>query len=107
MRVCHRCTTPYNESGQPGYNNTCARCGMPLHACANCRQFVKRGSVRCLVPEAPPVVDPQASNRCRWFEFITDRTQSATPPPQEPRRGGGKLDADEARQAWDQLFGGS
>lgn len=76
---------------------------MPLHACRNCRQFVDRGPVRCMVPEAPRVLDPHAANRCPTFEFAfagegNGTLQAAVA--KEP------MDHRSARQRWDQLFGG-
>lgn len=113
MKACHRCKTAYEELGQPGFNNTCARCGMSLHSCANCVHFVPRGSIRCLVPTAEPVLDPQAGNRCKSFEFAQSERpkeaqaqaaavtgRSSTPPSFERTA----ADPAAARKRWDALF---
>lgn len=52
---------------------------MPLHACANCTQFVPRGNVRCLVPGTARVLDQNAANRCTSFEFARAAAGGATP----------------------------
>ncbi len=70
MKACHRCQSPWAEPGQPGFNNTCASCGMALHACANCRFYVPKGQVRCLVPGTERILDFRAGNRCKAFEFL-------------------------------------
>lgn len=69
MKACHRCGAAWDEPGQPGFNNTCGKCGMPLHACSNCRNFVSRGAIRCMLPAAPQILDPKAANRCTYFDF--------------------------------------
>jgi hypothetical protein len=69
MKVCHRCHAPWSEPGQPGFNNTCGQCGIPLHSCGNCSFFVRSGQIRCTIPQAERVLDWQSGNRCRHFEF--------------------------------------
>ena len=70
MKACHRCQTPWAELGPPGYNNTCAKCGMALHACANCRFYIPKGNVRCLVPGVEHLLDFRAGNKCKSFDFL-------------------------------------
>jgi hypothetical protein len=112
MKSCHRCQAPWEEPGQPGFNNTCSRCGMPLHACANCVQFVPRGQIRCLLPEVPMVQDPTAGNRCARFEFARAGTLSAARGPAVAPAGfgggnGARIhDPAAARRQFEQLFGG-
>ena len=50
MKVCHRCHAPWQDPGQPGFNNTCGQCGIPLHSCGNCTYFVRSGQIRCTIP---------------------------------------------------------
>lgn len=101
MKLCHRCKTPWEDAGQPGFNNTCSGCGMSLHACLNCLQFVPRGSVRCLVAAAETVVDPRAGNRCSHFEFTQAGSQAKEIAAVEEQ---GISDPDTARRRWEELF---
>jgi hypothetical protein len=99
MKSCHRCQAPWDGPGAPGFNNTCSKCGMPLHSCMNCVQFVARGSVRCLVPHAEHVLDPGAGNRCSFFDFSP--RSSAT---SERQAAAGDHGPDAARRKWSELF---
>jgi hypothetical protein len=105
MRACHRCKAPWEEPAQPGFNNLC-RCGMPLHACRNCRHFVARGPLRCMVPDVPRVLDPHAANRCSSFEFIVAAgAEAETGATFEAAFAEEPVDQRNARRRWDQLFG--
>ena len=101
MKLCHRCSHPFTEPGQPGFNNTCPKCGISLHACGNCRSFVPRGNVRCLIPGTERVVDHSAANRCQQFEFVDVAQASAegsqTPPREQPAMA-------DPRDQWKNLF---
>ena len=106
MKSCHRCNATWDGPGQPGFNNTCSKCGMALHACINCQHFVSRGSVRCLIPEADDVLDPKGANRCGSFEFAFNSATSATTPFLDPRAPQAPhSDAASARRKWNELFG--
>jgi len=109
MKACHRCQKPWDEPGQPGFNNTCSGCGMSLHSCQNCLHHVTSGSVRCLVETAPPVQDPSAGNRCQHFEFsaqMAAEQQMATQEFTPSRTADPVADPASARRRWDKLFGG-
>ena len=76
---------------------------MPLHACANCKKFLPRGPTRCMVPDAPRILDPRSGNHCPYFDFAdsregADAAESSGPAPTLPER---KADA---RQRWEDLF---
>jgi hypothetical protein len=103
MKVCHRCRTAWTESGQPGFNNTCAGCGMSLHACANCRWHVPQSrKLRCLKPGTPAVSDANAGNRCPAFEFLVmDAAVAVRAASAEGDRSGRT-----PREQWERLFGG-
>ena len=110
MKACHRCRTAWEEPGQPGFNNTCSKCGISLHSCMNCMHHVSRGSVRCLVEAAAPVQDPAAGNRCSHFEFASPAStaEAAGGFAGEAIFGGAKNGGDPAaaRKRWTELFGG-
>jgi len=81
---------------------------MPLHACVNCRHYVPRGTLRCLVPDAPRILDPKAANRCTAFAFV-ERSQAEIQGAADGFDAGRSNetpgpDASDARQRWDQLF---
>jgi hypothetical protein len=102
MKVCHRCHGPWQELGQPGFNNTCAQCGIPLHSCGNCVYFLRSGQVRCAVPQAQRVLDWQAGNRCSYFEFQEATSEAATAAiPVGSANGAPRT----AKDRWNQLFG--
>ncbi len=107
MKSCHRCGGTHDDPGQPGFNNLCRSCGMPLHACANCRHYVPRGSVRCLQVEAPKVLDPRAANRCTLFEFVGRTMEDAKAAAAEFENGDskdGRAGSASPRDRWDRLF---
>ena len=108
MKACHRCKAVWEEPGQPGFNNTCGRCGMSLHSCMNCTHHVSKGSVRCLVEEAALVQDPSSGNRCNHFEFTNNSPAAPTPTSPfeiEAAAHEGAGDPASARKKWAQLFG--
>ena len=75
---------------------------MPLHACANCRWFVNAtGRLRCMKPDLPPVLDANAGNRCKEFEFTSVDAAVAG------RSNGGSSDSRQRtpREQWERLFG--
>lgn len=98
MKICHRCHAAWGEPGQPGFNNTCSRCGIPLHSCGNCVHFVRSGQIRCTIPEAERVLDWQSGNRCRHFEFQDVTASIAEAPPAAVNNGRSPKDR------WNQLF---
>jgi len=105
MKFCHRCRTAWSEPGQPGFNNTCAHCGIALHACSNCRWYVHKGKVRCLKPGAPEILDAAAANRCNLFEFLSVDQTIVTRADAAARVNVPATPA-QAREIWNDLFGG-
>lgn len=110
MKACHRCKTVWAEPGQPGFNNTCSKCGISLHACMNCMHHVSTGSVRCLVEGAALVQDPGAGNRCSHFDFapLAAAAEAAGEMAAEATFGRAVKGGDPvaARKRWAELFGG-
>ena len=110
MKACHRCKTVWEEPGQPGFNNTCSKCGISLHSCMNCVHHVATGSVRCLVEGAAAVQDPAGGNRCSHFEFASPASEAEASGEMagEAIFGGTRGDGDPAaaRKRWAELFGG-
>lgn len=87
---CWKCHEPWRESYAPGFNNSCERCGMPLHACANCAHQRPKGAVRCALPVPPRILDPSDRNSCGGFQFRTIVEIAST--------------AGDPRARWDSLF---
>jgi hypothetical protein len=100
MKVCHRCHSPWRDPGPPGFNNTCAKCGISVHACGNCAYYLRSGPVRCTVPDASRILDWQAGNRCKHFEFQDVSIAVAEAVPTVHANGNGPS----ARDRWNQLF---
>ncbi len=76
---------------------------MALHACANCRHFVSKGQVRCMIPGTERVLDWRAGNRCKSFEFSNVSGNMPKSPEEtwiaKAAEGGGS-----ARDVWNNLF---
>jgi hypothetical protein len=100
MKVCHRCHEPWSEPGQPGFNNTCNKCGIPLHSCGNCVHFVRSGAIRCTIPTAARILDWQAGNRCKDFEFQDLSVGIVESMPGSASNGHGRS----AKDRWNELF---
>jgi hypothetical protein len=100
MKVCHRCHGEWREAGPPGFNNTCAKCGISLHSCGNCVYFLRGGQIRCAVPGAERVLDWQAGNRCKHFDFQETSVVIAQAAPSPVGNGHGVS----AKDRWNQLF---
>jgi hypothetical protein len=75
---------------------------MPLHSCANCVYFLRSAQIRCTIPEAARVLDWQAGNRCKHFDFQQVSSEMATSGNGvAPAGGPGRNPKDR----WNQLFG--
>ena len=80
---------------------------MSLHSCMNCAHFIAKGSVRCLMEQAPDVQDPGAGNRCAHFEFASVN-EGAPAASREAVLGASESGGDDpaaARRRWAKLFG--
>ncbi len=111
MNACHRCQSPWEGPGKPGFNNLCAECGMALHSCANCSHYQPRASNRCVHPKALEIRDGLAANQCPEFNFelmMSEAEAAADAGAVRARRflqEGRDDDAkDDKKQSWDQLF---
>jgi len=113
MKTCHRCHRPWKNAETPGFNNTCEGCGNSLHCCANCDYYRPRASVRCGLPGTEQILDANASNQCRQFEFLSrsasdEYEEAAGDKTREfltAEEGQGESDAGETNKpTWDQLF---
>ena len=83
---------------------------MPLHACMNCRHYVPRGALRCLLPGAPRVLDAKAANKCSLFEFVNRTEAVAKEAAAAFESGNGDStpthDTRSPRDRWESLFEG-
>jgi hypothetical protein len=95
---CHRCGKPVETISRISRNDLCAECGIPLHACTNCRFYSESAYHQCRESEAEFVSDKESANSCDYFE----------PGENVPAVGQSKADASiraaEARSKLDNLF---
>lgn len=96
----------------------CPACHTELHVCRSCVYYDPRVANHCREPVADPVSDKTRANFCGYFQFRADACQP--PPATQERSARAQLDslfgaadagavpdeADAARAALDQLFGG-
>jgi hypothetical protein len=71
----------------------CARCGVDLHACAQCRFFDPGSRFECMQPVTARVMPKNARNACTLFEARSTVERETTTPR-----------SDDARKAFDDLF---
>lgn len=102
MRVaCHACATDVGTRERIGRRDTCARCGVDLHSCRQCRFHDPAASNACREPQAERVLDKERGNFCDYFaprEAGTPATSGSAAAASTATGGG------EARAALDRLF---
>ena len=95
MKTCHKCHREWtSDKAQPGVKETCEGCGAYLHCCRNCRFFDPGAPNMCRVPNTETIVYRDHLNFCDEFMFRDTAVQQDD-----------KAEQEEARQAFDQLFG--
>ena len=68
MRVaCYACATDVGRRERIGRRDTCARCGVDLHSCRQCRFYEPNAADACREPQAERVVDKERGNFCEHF----------------------------------------
>ncbi|MBN2200796.1 hypothetical protein JW777_02465 [bacterium] len=65
---CHRCGKNIETAGRISRNDLCPGCGVPLHACLNCRFYSEPAHHQCRESEAEFVSDKESANTCDYFE---------------------------------------
>lgn len=96
MKRCRACGHPWDDKRSPGFREECDGCGVPLHACANCRFYDADASQWCREPQARDQRprDPEASNTCDYF-LLADSGD----------RDSGSARSEQAKNALADLFG--
>ena len=95
-RHCHKCGKEWTLDGQPGRSESCHGCNEALRICLNCIFYDAGVSYQCRERRAEPVTEKHRSNFCEYFDFaLRDWSGEGT----------GNTRADEARNAFDILFG--
>ena len=94
MKYCHKCLTPWDEAGAPGFRDICPRCKNSLHACLNCRFYDTSKSNQCFANVEEPVIYKDRSNFCEEFRFAEHKA-----PPAPPSKS-----AESAKDAFNTLF---
>ena len=97
-RNCHKCRTDWDAGGkrQPGFKETCVKCGAWLHCCRNCRHHRPSLHNQCYIPNTEWVGDRLAANFCEEFEFAATDPASEAP----------GTDREAQKSSFDALFGG-
>ncbi|MCL4849132.1 MAG: hypothetical protein KJ066_21475 [Acidobacteria bacterium] len=92
-----RCTNCGAPADLPiGFDASCPRCRVDLHACSQCASFDPGSRFECMQPIAARVTPKHANNRCTLFEprtRVERQTGSSTP-----------AGPDDAKSAFDRLF---
>ena len=92
MKACHKCGAEWKGEGQPPFHETCANCGAFLHCCLNCRLHDPYAHNQCRSSTTEPVAYRDRDNFCEEFRFFEGERQA------DDR-------SDQAKQAWNKLFG--
>lgn len=95
---CHRCGKKFDSAGRISRNDPCPGCGVPLHACLNCRFYSESAYHQCRESEAEFVSDKESANVCDYFEPGRDEASGAKPGSDAAARKA------EARKKLDHLF---
>jgi hypothetical protein len=88
---CSQCG--YVVSGEVGLDSKCLRCGVDLHACAQCTSFDPGSRFECMAPVPARVTPKNVKNACSSFGPRTTVERETTTP---------KVDS--SRKAFDDLF---
>jgi hypothetical protein len=93
--ACYRCGTSLAALSLPlSRQDACPECSVHLHVCRMCRNYDPAVPGQCREDDAEDVTEKERLNFCDWFT----PGENAFDPLQ-------KADADQARQAFDALFG--
>ena len=65
--VCGACGADLGRLERVGRRDTCARCGVDLHSCRQCRFYDARAYNECAEPQAERVLDKTRGNFCEFF----------------------------------------
>ena len=94
--ACYRCGASLSELSLPlSRRDQCPECTADLHVCKMCIHFDTTVPRQCREDGAEDVTEKERANFCDWFKPSADAF--------DPKR---RADADAARNALDELFGG-
>lgn len=69
MKTCYACGAVWEEKHEPGRQETCLKCGTPLHCCLNCRHYDPMKARQCASMTTDPPSDKGAANDCDEFQM--------------------------------------
>ena len=95
--VCHNCGREIKLIGKIARADECPHCSADMHCCKNCRLFDPGKNNQCNEPQADYVKDKAKANFCDYFE-------ANTRVPLTSRGGAQKVQRDDVRKAFDNLF---
>jgi hypothetical protein len=90
--TCHHCGFEVSAVRKIGRQETCAKCGLYLHCCLNCRFYAENANRQCREEQAEFVSDKRAANFCDYFE------------PAKSGAGRNTASNEDARRKLEQLF---
>jgi hypothetical protein len=88
--TCHACGFTLKTDSKIGRETLCPSCGVPLHACLNCRFFDKFAHHQCRENQAEFVSDKKFGNFCEYFTPASPGSKTSTDKVEEARK---KLEA--------------
>jgi hypothetical protein len=88
---CSQCGTVVAE--EVGFQSRCMKCGVDLHACAQCSSFDPGARFECMQPIPARVSPKNERNMCTFFSARTTVERETTTPR-----------VNDARKAFDDLF---
>ncbi|MFA7691783.1 MAG: hypothetical protein GX117_03515 [Candidatus Hydrogenedentes bacterium] len=76
---CHKCGNEWSgkSTAQPGFKESCSRCGAYLHCCLNCSFHRKNAHNQCYIPGTEYVADRKGLNFCEEFKFRSGTTDNS------------------------------
>lgn len=93
--ICWKCKKEINVS-QVSRSTECPLCGADLHSCKECRHFSSGSHYDCKETVDELITDKEKGNFCDYFQVNTSLTAGAA---------GGSSKADDAKKAFNALFG--
>jgi hypothetical protein len=92
---CRRCGAPLDGLSLPiSRRDKCPSCGVPVHACKQCRFYDPAVSDQCREDDAERVSDKDTANFCDYFQLGAGRFDA-----------GRSREAERSQSALDALFG--
>jgi hypothetical protein len=93
--LCHHCGGALELDGKVSRTESCRHCDYDMHVCLNCKHYDPFAPNQCRETQVELVRDKEKANFCDYFTPNQKKGSSTSI---------GKTKADEARNAFDNLF---